>query len=137
MKKCYSHDEEDFSCDSVEEAAELAWDRNEENKIGDVITLWEGEAVPLSASRFTPPMADYLTERAYEEHGEYAEAWKFSKEEEKSLQDAVDALVDEWATKNNMHPRFYKVTNVQPFQIRFTDEDGGCEVVSENTEEKP
>lgn len=129
MNKCYSANEEDFSFDSLDEAAAEAWNDREEQSVGDVITIWEGDKVELFASRFTPSMAEYLTERAYEENGEYVESWKFSEEEEKSLQDAVDAAVDEWATKNNMHPKFYKVRNVVPIQVRLINEEGGYEII--------
>ena len=131
MNKCYSRDEEDYSYDSHEEAAQYVWENDGEFKVGDTITLWEADAVPIKASRFTPSMSEYLTEAAYEHIREYSDSWQFTEAQEKDLQEAVDRLVDEWADKNDMQPRFYDVRNPKPFLVRFTNEDGDCEIVEE------
>lgn len=127
MNKCYSTNEEEYSFTSLEEAAEYIWDLDQAT-VGDVTTVWEGDVVELFASNFSPYMAEYLTQRAYDEHGEFSESWKFSREEEKSLQDVVDEAVDKWATEHNMHPKFYSVKNVTPITIKFINEEGEFEV---------
>jgi hypothetical protein len=132
MDKYYSTNEEDYSHSDIEEAAKSAWNSDLECKVGDVITIWEGEALPFSASRFIPHMAEAMTEAAYDEMSDYSDSWTFSKEEEKSLQEAVAEAVDAWADKHDMQPKFFGATKVMPIQVRFTDEDGGCEIIPAN-----
>lgn len=136
MEKCYSINEEDFSFDSVEEAAESVWHDSEEYKAGDVITIWEADKISCKASDFTPCIDEYLIEAAYEKHGEYAESWDFTEDQRRTLQSAVDAAVDAWAESNGVHPKFYGVTNVAPVQVRFIDDEGGCEVIPDNVKDQ-
>ena len=128
MKKCYSTNEEDFNHDSVDESVESLLE-DTYLRTGETATLWEADALQHPASYYVREMADDMMERASEEVGEYADGWDFSREQTKSLQEAVNVAVDEWATANNMRPHFYTVENVVPFTVRFTDDNGGFEIL--------
>lgn len=128
MDKCYSCNEDEYYHTSIEDAVEDLWNGGQ-YEIGEVATIWEGDPDLKTASHFTPNMAEYLQERAYDELGEVTDSWEFSEKEDKSLQNAVNKAVDDWATANNMQPKFYSVENVREIQVRFTNEDGDFEVV--------
>lgn len=134
MKHYYSIDEENFNLECVEDAAESAWELGDSN-VGDVVTVWDGEVVECVASQFIPNMADDMAERANDVVGDSSYLWEFTKELEQSLQDAVRKAVDDWANKNDMQPKFCEIGKVTPIQIRFTDEDGGFEIVGGQKEE--
>lgn len=130
MDKCYSCDEENFSHSSIEDAAQDLWEGSDDHKVGDIVTIWEGDPVRHTAGGLVPNMADELTERAYDEIGEHSDTWEFSREEEKSLQEAVEKTVNEWADANNMQPRFWGIINTREIKVRFTGENGECEEVT-------
>jgi len=131
MKKCYSINEEDFHLDSVDEAVSALLD-DTYLRTGETATLWEADALQHPASYYLGNIAEDMTERASAEVGEYADGWDFSHKEAKSLQDAVSATVDEWATANRMQPCFWIVENVIMFTVRFIDDKGGFEIVSKD-----
>lgn len=132
MKKCYSHNEEDYSFSDLDECAESAFNDNTELKVGDIITIYEGEAIKPSASEFLPQIGDLILEQASDEMGEYAESWEFSNEDDQSLQEALSKAVDEWAESTGNQPLFYRVTDVKQIRVRFINEDGECEIVEES-----
>jgi len=135
MKKCYSRNEEEFGYNSVDEAVSDLLD-DFGFRAGETTTLWEGDAIQNPASHYLGYIAEDMQDRACDECGEYAEGWDFSKAQRESLQEVVSKAVDRWASENNLHPHFYTVENVVKFTIRFTDDDGGFEILR-NEEGKP
>jgi hypothetical protein len=132
-KQYYSSDEEDYSHETPQEAAEALWDSGEP-KAGDVVTVWEGDASPKKASYYVPDVLELMQESAYEDGGDWADTWDFTKEQKESMQEAIERAVDAWADANDMHPKFYSILRSRPIKVRFINEDGDCEVVPENTE---
>jgi hypothetical protein len=128
MKKCYSRNEEDFCFNSVDEAVSELLDDNY-LRTGETATLWEGDAIQNRASHYLGCIAEDMQDRACDECGEYADGWDFSKAQRESLQEVVSNAVDQWAAENNMQPHFYTVENVVKFTVRFTDDNGGFEIL--------
>jgi hypothetical protein len=126
--KCYSTNEEDYSHESVCEAVQDILE-NGDVTTGDIVTLWEADAIKRSASYYVPDMAEHMLDAASGECGEYADTWDFSKKERESLQELIEKAVDKWADENKMQPSFYTVENSTPFSVRITDEDGGYEII--------
>lgn len=131
IKTYYSNDQEDFSFDSPESAAEELFSMSEELKPGDIVTVWEGDAVKKKASDYVLPMAVSMTERAWDDVHDFADSWEFTKDEAASIQKAVEKAVDDWADANDMHPEFYSILRSRPIKMRFTNEDGDSEVVED------
>jgi hypothetical protein len=132
-KYYYSYDEENFSFDSIEEAAEGLWNDGYPLEVGDVETIYQGEAIETKASSFLPSMASIIMDQAYDECGDFAERWDLeNKKDAASLQEYLQNAFDEWANKNDMQPNFYLIKNVKPIKIEFVDEEGGCEILNEN-----
>lgn len=112
----YSFDEEVFygNCETREEALEEGME--EYHEYG---TIYTGRLVEYRASEFVPPvdrMLDDMADNACERVGdEVVDVWLFNlpPDVKRELADSIKRLVDEWATKHNLHPRFHGVEDVQ------------------------
>lgn len=89
-------------------------------EVGDIITIYQGEGVPLKASSLLPDLGEAMSEQAYAEIGEAAENWvpdfcAFQKE------------VAELACKHFGMLPCWQVINVKPFkyEVVATCEEGG------------
>lgn len=129
MDLCYSSNNEEFSHTTLADAVDEYYCHNAAPPIGSTATVYEAETKPYKASRFVPDVLDHMKESAYDEAGESAESWDFTKEQATSLQEAVEKAVDDWATANNMQPNFYGVGKSHPIEVRFTNEYGDFELV--------
>jgi len=128
MKKCYSINEEDFYLNSVDEAVDSLLDETY-LRTGETATIWEGDAIQNPASYYVSDIAEGMIDRAADQCGEYADAWDFSRAQSESLQEVVAKAVDQWCTENDMQPTFYMVENVVPVTVRFTNDNGGFEIL--------
>jgi len=116
----YSTDNELFNYDNLRDAAEYAFDYPSV-KVGDIATIFAGEAVRFSASCFIRDIVDEMNELAYESAGEIAEGYPVCTEEQsKELMASVSNAVDAWADKHNIQPTFYSVSNVKTIKVKFT-----------------
>ena len=124
----YSDDGETYRCETLHEAVLEKVEDSEFTK-GSTITVFKGEGVSPVASNFAPKIIDYMSENAYDNHGEYAEDWpNVAKEDIKILQDAVEKVIDDWATKLDEQPTFGTIINIEEINIELTDNDGGFNV---------
>jgi hypothetical protein len=76
--KCYSYDEEAFHSDiesPLENAVEAFLDDNPDFVGETEIQIFEGEKQEFKASRFLPPIVEYLQDRVYGENEDYCDRW--------------------------------------------------------------
>ena len=127
-KKCYSINNEDFSYDELDDAVIAALEEPDVS-VGDVVTVYEGDAVPWKAGDFTGWNLDHITNAAYDEGGEYAEDYLsgVTKEQEADLDKRVADAVNQWADDHGLHPNFYQVRNVKEHRFVMTSETGDYE----------
>jgi len=130
MKKCYSTNNEDFTYTDCDAAIQSALD-DPEIKVGDVVTIYEGDSIEHKAGDFAAfwPI-DKLKENANEECGEYSESWltHCTKEQEGDLEDRIKAVVNQWADDYALHPNFYGVENIKEIKVELLDEDGNYKI---------
>jgi len=126
--ECYSTDEEDFSYDDWEDAAEYVFD-DPDAKAGDVRVIYKGTAIKKKMSDYADldVFEDQLSCAAADAVGEHSDDWPcFSS----SAIEDLKAMIDAWATKHGLHPYFYEVANVEEVQVRLLAE-GKYEIVKE------
>lgn len=134
--KCYSHNEEDFFCDletPLERAVELFLDDNEDFVGETEIQIFSGEKVEFKASRFLPPIEEYLQDRAYGENENFSDRWcdKVEKHAE-TIQTLLSETLDKWADENNMQPNFFGVGKVSAETVKIKiDKDGYWSIVED------
>lgn len=134
MSTFYGCNDEEFYDSSWEEAAISLWE-NGDAEIGDEATVYSMEFVKCKASDFLPSMAEDLVERAYDELGESPNDWSFGAEEDKALQGAVGDFVNYWCHANNCEPPLHRgVGKSEKIRVRFTDEFGESEIITEGGE---
>lgn len=128
--KCFSTNNEDFSYDELDDAVRDALD-DPEIKVGDVVTVYEGDAVRFKAGDFTGWNLDHIQNAAYDE-SEYAEDYLsgVTKEQEAELDKCVADAVNAWADKHGLQPKFYRVVNTKEVQARYTGGDDGYELLN-------
>lgn len=131
-KKCYSLNNEEFNYDELDEAIRDAIDDPKIN-IGDVVTVYEGDAVPFKCGDFVGSILDDITNTAYDEGGEYSEDYlaDVTKEEEADLNKRVADVVNQWADDYGYQPKFYRVDNAKELQAKFIGGDDGYEILGE------
>lgn len=130
MTKWYSTNEEDYRHTEIEAAIAEAFD-DSTIKAGEIRSIWEGDAIIRRAGSYAPfRMVEELSERAYDECGEYAEDWPdCSKEQEHELEQRIAAAINSWADDFGHQPTFGTVGNVREIKVRLTSEDGAWEYV--------
>lgn len=134
LKIVYSHNDENYNFDCVDEAvndAALEFDNNP----GSVITIYAGEALPC------PKASDFLPEDLMAELGRMAEDeyndvgnWPYhTRIRSAELQAEVVAVIDAWAHRNDIKPTFCKVKRLpeKNIKVKLTNEHGDYEVVKD------
>ena len=126
--ECYSTDEEHFDYNNWADAAEYVLD-DPDVKVGDVRVIYKGIALKKKMSDYADPgeFADQLACAAADIVGEYSEDWP---DFTGAAVEELKVLLDEWATKHDLHPKFYEVANVEEVQVRLLAE-GKYEIVKE------
>lgn len=130
---CYSIDGELFDFDDIDEVVESIIDRQDNPpKVGDELAFFQGVSVEKKAGDYLPNyITEGLTERAWDDVGECAESWLavVDKEDEKELEDALKAVVNEWADNKGLQPDFYGVSDVKEVSFRVVSESGDYEII--------
>ena len=128
----YSIDSETFNYDSIDEAimddyVEGIMDDYVEGELG---TVYSGVPIHYKASDFyTTDPVDYLHELAYEEMGEHTIDWpNVYSSVAKELSEAIKSLIDDWATLNDVHPKFFSVHQIREIPYKVL-EDGSFVLV--------
>lgn len=129
-QRVYSTDEENFSYESIHEAVLSNWESGI-SEVGDLMVIYEGKPIPNKTSDFLQNnLAEGMSERAWDNYGEFAEDWpNWSAEEELDLIRKMKHCIDEWATLTDNHPKFYHVKDIVEIQVKVTSEDGDWEFV--------
>jgi len=129
-KKCYSTNNEDFNYDELDDAIRDAIDDPAIN-IGDVVTVYEGDAIHFKAGDFTGFTLDAITNTAYDEGGEYCDGYldHVTKEQGADLDKRIADVVNQWADDHGLQPNFYRVENVKEVQAKFIGGDEGYELL--------
>lgn len=123
----YSTNEEDYNCSDADEAVEMAIDNlDEAPKVGDVITVYEGEADKTKAGDWISAgcVVDKITDWHYEDCGENDWHHIIKPEHTQALQPILEKAINEWATKFNIHPTYHKVKNVKELIYKITQSGG-------------
>lgn len=121
----HSEDGEYWIYDDLQSAVENAVYTLPESdfKDGTIIDIYQGDCITEPASYYLPRhFGEMLNEYAYDNVGEVADGWPPVHLEEK-LQNALEAFVDDWFTKNECHPEFGLIKNVKTIQIRLVNTD--------------
>lgn len=126
-QKCYSYNGEEYYS-SLQEAANRAFYECGYKNNTEAL-FWEADKETFNAGYFFRFNSDYLIDRAYEEVGEAAEGWDFSKEQEKNLEEELINAFDKWCDENKKHPKFFNAKNPRQIKIKFIDDDGNYEIV--------
>lgn len=125
MEKCYSLNNEEFNYTELEDAIRDKFD-DLSIKVGDVVTIYEGDAILWKAGDFADGFPlDTLSNHAYDEAGEYADEWpNCTKEQEADLTQRLKDVVNQWADDHGLQPQFYHVENVKELRFVMTSETG-------------
>jgi hypothetical protein len=126
---CYSANGDDYNYSELSEAVERAWDdKHPDGQVGDVLTIWRGDASEYDPIEFVPDICEYMGEQAYDEAGDYAADWPgASKEQERELQKAVEQVVAEWIARHSLKPPFMNVSNTKAIKVRILSMTGDYE----------
>jgi len=117
----YSTNGEYFAYDNIHDTLDSATYDNE--KIGDTVTIYEGELEQYPASHYLIEVTtESLNEEAYDTVGEYADEWpNLTKSQEKELNVEINKTVDLWFSKQKLHPSFGAIENVKELKYKITD----------------
>ena len=129
----YSTNEETFNFDSIDEAFCDVFESEDSFNVGDVVTVYSGEAIKNKASDYlSGNLLEDMQERAYDEAGEFAEDYLIEAgivEQNELLKELSDA-VDKWADKYGFQPKFYGIRNIKEINARILNiETGEYEVI--------
>lgn len=108
----YSVNNEDFRFHEIEEALEYATD--DTDRSGEII-IYEGQLkTELASHYFRCDPLEYMRDNAFDEVGECCDEWPdITNDQDKELEDMIKAVIDQWATKHELHPRFGLIENVK------------------------
>ncbi|MCB1723256.1 MAG: hypothetical protein KDJ39_06130 [Gammaproteobacteria bacterium] len=109
----YSHDGEEYG--DYDTALFRAIDGPDEVKVGDTVTLFEGEAVTAMHQMFVnvDRLIEEIQERAMDDYDDYADRYLTDIEDASEL----ETLIVDWLNKNAAAPTFYTVQNVREIQV--------------------
>lgn len=137
QEEYYSTNDEEFYYESPEEAAQALWDDGDCN-VGDTVTVYALTFRKAQESEFLPFIAEYLQENAYDNIGEGASDWNFTREESEALQGAVAATVDKWCADNNCRSGlWWPVGKSTELRYRLTSESGDVESLPNTQDREP
>lgn len=86
-----------------------------------------GRKVQPAAPRIdTDRILRHMSEAAYDAHGEPAEDWldDVTREQEKELEDELEAVVTAWLTRNNLEPDYFIVEDVSEHVHECAESEG-------------
>lgn len=127
----YSTDEEVFNYDDIGEAICSIFECDDTLDVGTIITIYSGEAIKFNASSFVKDITEDMSERAYDEIGEHADNWPdCNKEQREDLEKLMAKTVDSWASKHNLHPKFWGIKNQKEIKVKILNiETGNFEIL--------
>ena len=124
-KTYYSTDEEFYNYESIHECMD-------QFEVGETVTVYSGTSVKKLASDFCEFGVDNLEEIAYDRAGDFAESWlQTTGDMDIEFKSMVKDAVDAWATKHDMHPKFYGIKDVQTITLKVLP-DGEYDILKGN-----
>lgn len=124
VEKYYSSNEETYEYSDPEGAIESVLECMKAPAVGNVISIWVGDCTTQKASHYTPDIVDDMSNAAYDACDEFAGGWPHSTaEQENELNAAIQKVVDEWADKHGLQPKFGTVSNCKEIKFRLTKVD--------------
>jgi len=118
--KVYSSNNEEFNCSEMSDAIDCLYQGDE--KLGDIVTIYEGEVFSPNASGYLPDILTAMEEQAYDDCGDFATDWPdLSDTETKEFNEKVGQVVNELFKKFKQTPEFGTVTNVKTLTLKLTD----------------
>lgn len=127
MSKVFSTDETNFSSMSIDEAVDDQLQDNDELQVGSVITVWEGDTVPINVVPTADWLIEQMAETAHGQAGEFAEGYLLdvTSEQTAELQSGLNSLVENWLNAHQLQPTFYTVENVKKLEVKITGLNSG------------
>jgi len=127
----YSSNEELFNDDDWRDSADRVFD-DVDAKVGDIRTIYSGEAIKYAASDFTLDYIEQMGEQAYDNVGESAQDFPdCTPDQEKELIESIKKVIDAWASNHGLHPRFWGIKNQKPLRVKLVA-DGEYELLDKN-----
>ena len=110
----YDTREEAITAAILDEDAALA----DEVKLVLGQSIWTGKCVERTASNYFSSINQILEdmqERSYDEIGEWCDNWLkgITDQQIEELSSDLVTIIDAWATKHVLHPKFYLIENIQ------------------------
>ena len=129
--KIYSNNDELFNYTDLNECVTDFMDNldDEDFKEGNIFNIYEGVRVTYKASKYISScFAEELGERSDDDcHEDYFGEWpNASGDQEKDLISEVKKVVDAWADKYDLQPKFYGVKDIKKINIRITKIPAEC-----------
>jgi len=130
VRKCYSINNEDFIfselCDAIIEAFDL-----QSVSVGDVVTVYEGDAIQCKAGDFGYSGVCAMLDDAYDQAGDSSEGYlkNVTKEQEVDLLSRLTNTINQWADDYGLQPDFCKVENIKEIRARFIGGDSEYEIL--------
>lgn len=111
----WSIDEENYNYESLDELLDAEWGQQEHLKEG--ATVYYGTIkIPSTSFVDASDIIDVISERAYEEGGEYAEDYPdYSEQDEKDLQE----FITQWQAR--FSPRFFTIKESKEYTLTAED----------------
>jgi len=132
-EQVYSYNDNDYTDDicGIVQGFIGDHDPNEELIFPIELELDEADSIPhtfagLSGAGF---LIEWSQEAAYDEVGEYADSWLDGVTEEQK--DDLRAVMDEWATRHGLQPKFHSVKRTGKITVVVLNEDGDWKIKEE------
>lgn len=132
LERVYSSNDENYQCDSINEAVQELLECND-IQVGSVVTVYEGKPFGWKASSFfsVNTLLNEMQDTASNTCGEFAHEYldDVSVPDMSDLDERISSLIDEWAKENNYQPNFYLVEDIHKITVKVTSEEGDWEFV--------
>lgn len=124
----YSKDEVDYVYDEIHDLI-CDWLGSGEVKAGEVVEIYEAETERVKASVLNFGMLEAMSESAYEDF-EGIEDWPgLSDEIVSELETEVGKVIDSWADKHNVQPKYLRILNPKKLKVKILDDSGDYEIL--------
>lgn len=125
----YSNDEVDYGYNEIHDLI-CDWYGMGEIEIGEVVEIYEAETEQVKASELNVRMLEDMSEYAYEELEGSAENWpNLSKKITKELEAEVGKIIDKWADKHNVQPKYLRILKPKKLKVVILDDVGGYKIL--------
>lgn len=132
MSKCYSINDNDFTFDSIEDAAGEIRIELGRFLIGQLGVIWEADKIKDKASSLLPDIVNHISSAASFDREDQHEFWRLAIAKERNqIQYLIANALDEYMDENQLQPEYYGVRNIKMITIRFTSNTGDFEIINQ------